>query len=206
MVQSYDTIALFFSTLAFSQMLFCCVLLVPYWRSNGSIRLFTLLMLCGCGYLLGFLFAPLTQYSLTWWLSHIGGNALPGVFWLVSLSLFGDHSALKRWQYIAASMTLVVPLFIAVIESTGQFILADYPSFYGLVKSGGLLFELVLIVHALIIAAHYWRDDLVKERRFIRGSVISISALYIFLVIVLEQLFDIQWSGLALLKSLCCYC
>ncbi|QOL26831.1 AraC family transcriptional regulator [Thalassotalea sp. LPB0316] len=175
---------------------------MPFWRTNHSIRLFIILMLSGSGYLLGTIFTPVEKYSTVFWISHIGGNALPGVFWLVSLSVFGDHNQLKRWQYIAASMTLVVPLFIALIESTKLVVVADYPAIYGLTRYGGLLFELVLVCHALITAAHYWRDDLVKERRYLRGSVIGLSAFYIFVVIVVEQLFDTQWHGVFLIKSI----
>lgn len=201
MTLTHESIALFFSTLALSQMLLCSLLLLPHWKTNGSIRLFILLMISGAGYLVGSIAFPIEKNSVLWWVSHIGGNALPGVFWLVSLSVFGNHNELKRWQYIAASMTLVVPLSLSLLDVVASFNIVNFPRFYGLTRYGGLLFELVLVCHALITAAHYWRDDLVTQRRFIRGWVIGVSAFYIFVVIVVEQLFEVQWSGVGLIKS-----
>ena len=158
-------------------------------------------MVCGSGYVLGEIINPIADYSVLWWIRLITGNALPGVFWLVSLSVFSDHVVLKRWQYSVASLTLLVPLFIQLAQLLFSFQLAHFETVYGLSKYGGMLLELVLISHALIIAAQQWRDDLVQERRYIRGGVITVSALYIFLVIIIEQIFKLQWTGLYLLQS-----
>ena len=141
-------------------------------------------MVCGSGYVLGEIINPIADYSVLWWIRLITGNALPGVFWLVSLSVFSDHVVLKRWQYSVASLTLLVPLFIQLAQLLFSFQLAHFETVYGLSKYGGMLLELVLISHALIIAAQQWRDDLVQERRYIRGGVITVSALYIFLVFI----------------------
>lgn len=186
----------FFSHIAFAQMLMCALLLFPLRRQNSSIPLYILLMLCGSGYLLSALFSSIETGSLLWWLGRTGGNALPGVFWLVSLSVFGDHIVLKRWQYIVASLTLLVPLCASFVQMIFSITLKDYEGLYGLVTYGALLLELVLISHALIISIKHWRDDLVQERRYIRGSVIALSSLYIILVMVLEQLLKIDWPPL----------
>jgi AraC-like DNA-binding protein len=158
-------------------------------------------MLSGSGYVLGEIVNPIVDYSAMWWLRFIAGNALPGIFWLVSLSVFSDHVILKRWQYSVASLTLLVPLTATLGQLVFSFDLTHYEAFYGLVKYGGMLLELVLISHALIIAAQQWRDDLVQERRYIRGGVISVSAFYIFLVIIIEQVFKLQWEGLHLIQG-----
>ncbi|MCW8866078.1 MAG: helix-turn-helix domain-containing protein [Colwellia sp.] len=177
------------------------LLLLPLWRQNQSIRLYFLLMLSGCCYLLGEIFSPVEPNSLLRWFEFIGGNALPGLFWLVSLSVFGDHVVLKRGQYLLASMTLVIPLSSTLLQLIFDFQLSQFPFAQTMVKYGAMLLELLLISHALIIAAQQWRNDLVQERRYIRGSVICISGLYIFLVIFLGQLLDIQWLGFDLLKA-----
>jgi len=192
----------FFSYLAFTQMFICVLLLFPLWKKNQSIRLYVLLMASGCAYLLSEIFQPIAQYSLLHWLDMIGGNALPGVFWLVSLSVFGDHIVLKRWQFVVASLTLVIPLSATLLQLIFGFELKQFVALDGLVRYGAMALELVLICHALVIAIKHWRDDLVQERRYIRGGVISVSGLYIFLVIFIEQLLSIQWAILGLLQAL----
>lgn len=193
---------LFFFHLALAQMIMCSLILLPLWQKNQSIRLYILLMISGSGYVLGEIFNTLPDESIIQWIAFITGNALPGVFWLVSLSVFSDHVVLKRWQYALASLTLLVPLFAKLVQLVFSFDLSHYETFYGLTKYGGLLLELALISHALIISAQQWRDDLVQERRYIRGGVITVSALYIFLVIIFEQMFKLQWAGLYLLQSI----
>ncbi|MDX2369176.1 MAG: helix-turn-helix domain-containing protein [Colwellia sp.] len=191
----------FFSHFAFVQMFMCALLLFPYRKQNSSIPLFILLMICGCGYLLGALFAPLEPHSTLKWLVRVGGNALPGVFWLVSLSVFGDHHVLKRWQYIVASLTMLVPLTASITQMIFSFSLEDFAAFNGLITYGALSLELVLVSHALVIAAQHWRNDLVQERRYVRGGVITLSALYLILVIICDQLLSIQWAGLDVFTS-----
>ncbi len=191
----------FFSNFAFAQMLLSVILLLPLWQRNPSVRLYILLMLSGCGYILGGILAPSDPYSLVWWVGFLGGNALPGAFWLVSLSVFGDHVVLKRGQYLLASLTLMIPLSAVLCQFIFSFNLSDYSEFNGLIKYGAMLLELVLISHALVTAAKYWRDDLVQERRYIRGGVISVSALYIFMVIFLEQLLGLDWLILNQVKA-----
>ncbi len=192
---------LFFFYFSFAQMIMCFLILLPLWRQNQSIRLYLLLMLSGCGYLLGDIFAPIIAYSFMWWAELIGGNALPGIFWLVGISVFGDHVVLKRWQYILASMTLVIPLSAALLQIIFGLQLHQFVYAQAMVKYGAMLLELLLISHALLIAGQQWRNDLVQERRYIRGGVICVSGLYIFLVIFIDQLLDIQWHGFDLVKA-----
>jgi len=192
---------LFFSYFAFAQMTMCILILLPLWRTNQSIRLYILLLLSGCGYVLGELLSPVVPHSFLWWFELIGGNALPGMFWLVSISVFGDHVVLKRWQYALASLTLVIPLSSALLQLAFDFQLNQFAAAQAIVKYGAMMLELLLISHALFIAAQQWRNDLVQERRYIRGGVICVSGLYIFLVIFLDQLLNIQWLGFDLIKA-----
>ena len=186
----------FLSYFALAQMFTCILLLSPLWKKNQSIGLYILLMLSGSGYLLGEIFLSISPYSFVWWLELIGGNALPGMFWLVSLSVFGDHVVLKRWQYFIASLTLIIPFTTKLVQLSLGLDLSLYSNIAQVLKYGAMTLELFLICHALLIASKHWRDDLVQERRYIRGGVISVSALYIFLVIILKQLFEINWLGL----------
>ena len=196
-----QSIQLLFSNFVFAQMLMSVIFLLPSWHKNQSIRLYILLMISSCGYVLGDIYAPVEVNSVLRWGELIGGNALPGVFWLVSLSVFGDHVILKRWQYALASLTLFIPLLSVLTQILWAYKLSDYPMFYGFIKYSAMTLELALICHALFIAAQQWRDDLVQERRYIRGGLITFSAIYLFLVIFIDQLFNLQWLGFELIKS-----
>ena len=190
----------FFAHLDFALMLMCGVLLLPGVKKNRTILLFLVLMLCGCGYLLTPLFGPLDKLSFIWWLNSIAQNALPGVFWLVSLNVFADRHELKPWHYFIASMTLVIPTLAIILQLIFSFQLSHYPAFFGLVTYGALALELALISHALVEAIRHSDADLVQERRYIRVSVIGIVAIYIVIVIVIEQLFNWQWLWLDTVK------
>ncbi|GHE86623.1 AraC family transcriptional regulator [Thalassotalea profundi] len=187
---------------AIAQMLFCILVLLPQQQKNPSIRLYILLMLCGVSYCLGEIHPEKITHSFFWWFSHIGGNVLPGVFWLVSLSVFGDHTKLKRWQYALASMTLLIPLTYQAIQYIMSFNADTSRMLELLFGQSALLLELALIVHAFVVASKYWRDDLVQERRYIRGAVISLSAVYLILKIVADQLLNIDWQGIDIINSL----
>ncbi len=192
----------FFSYFAFAQMTMSMLILLPLWRQNHSIRLYLLLMLSGCGHLLGEILSPTTTHSFLWWFELIGGNTLPGIFWLVSLSVFGDHIVLKRWQYTLASMTVLIPLSAALLQLIFDFQLSQFFFAQTVVRYGGTSLELLLISHALLIATQQWRNDLVQERRYIRGGVICVSGLYTFLVIFLDDILNIQWVGFDLIKAI----
>lgn len=199
-------LSMFFSHFAFAQMCLCILILLKHCRDNQAIKLFILLMLSGCGYLLGDLAGGYLQPKQTshWlsWLGFFAGNALPGVFWLVSLSVFGDKNNLKPWQYYLASSTLVLPLAVKLFEFIFQFSLSQQGLVSILYHYGQLALELSLISHALYVAVQNWRDDLIQERRYIRGGVITTSAIYIMLVIVFEQLLTIEWSWVSTAKAL----
>jgi AraC-like DNA-binding protein len=186
-------ITAFFATFSFSQAIFCALLLLPLQQKNPSIRLFVGLMICVSCYLLRDIFPVLVPYSFFWWLEKIGGNALPGVFWLVSLSVFADHVILKRWQYVLASLTLIIPLSM-ILGSLIFGVNINQFSMLGLItKYGAMGLQLALVFHALIIAIQHWRDDLVQQRRYIRGGILSLSSVYIFMVIFANEFLDIQW-------------
>jgi AraC-like DNA-binding protein len=195
------------SSFAFLQMLMCSMLLIPYFfkkttgeNSNESIFLFIILMTCGALYLLPSVFVTAQYNQFIWWLSHIGGNALPGAFWLVSFTIFSEHAVLKTRHYFIASLTLIIPLASLLMQWLFSYDLTQTMTLFYVVKYGAMALELYLIGYALIIAVKYWRDDLVEQRRYIRGAVISLSAFYIIVVIVIEQLFRLQWESIAIVK------
>lgn len=191
----------FLSHFAFAQIVLCVLLLLKHSRDNLSVRLFILLMFAGGGYILGQLYSY-SHSPVFFYIGFVAGNALPGVFWLTALSVFADKTRIKPWQYALALSTLALPLASKLIQVTFSFDLSDHLTVAVIYFYVQLLLELSLIVYAFYLAIIHWRDDLVQERRYIRGGVISVSAVYIVLVIVAEQVLLIHSSGLDIFKTL----
>jgi len=186
------TLSTFFAQLAFAQMLMCALLLAPAWKTSCPARLFSLLMVCGCGYLLDALFGPLERPAVLWWFHFIASNALPGVFWLVALSVFTDRNEPRPWQFMVASLTLLLPLLRVLLDWAPSVDLAALTALHGLLTYGAMALELVLIIHAILVATTHWQSDLVQKRRYMRGTMIGVIAVYLFVVIVVEQVFDLE--------------
>ncbi|MCV2884086.1 helix-turn-helix domain-containing protein [Aestuariibacter sp. AA17] len=199
--------AALFLHLALSQLVFCFLALIPLWRDNPTSRLFSLLILCGIGYHLSSVFGPFTSMSFIWWVDYLAGNLLPGVFWLTSLSIFADQQKIKPWQYALATLPLAIPTVSTLLQVIFQFDIRQFPAFYGLVTYGAMTIELAIIGHAWFAAMRHFKSDLVEERRVIRGIIIALTGMYLLLVIVLEQLFQVtalwlstvEYAALALL-------
>lgn len=190
----------FFSHFAFAQFVLCALLLFRQGAANFSVRLFALLMLLGGGYILGQLYLGTANGVFTA-VGFIAGNALPGVFWLTALSVFTDKAAIKNWQYGVAASTLLLPSMVLAIETTLAIELRQFPIAHMTIFVSQLVLELSLICYALYLALINWRDDLIQERRYIRGGVISVSGTYIVLVIVFEQVLNISGGGIDIIKS-----
>ena len=187
---------------AFAQLLICGLLLLPYRNKGSSIVLFVLLMLSSAGYLLSSAYANANDFIILSVIGFIGGNALPGIFWLVSLKIFGDHHELNPKFYYIASITLILPTTINLLLYCLPLSLELSQSIKTHSNYLGLAIELAMISHALYISASNWRHDLVRERRYIRGGVITLSAIYILVVIVAEQILLIESSLLDVIKAL----
>ncbi|MCC2616551.1 AraC family transcriptional regulator [Aestuariibacter halophilus] len=190
----------FFSHFAFAQLVTGMLLLFPRAATNRAIGLFIALLGCGAAYVLTDVAGIQTHMSVLWWVAYIGGNALPGVFWLVSLCVFADRQVIKPWQWAVASLTLLIPLSSTLLQLAFNADLRQFPSLYGLVVYGAMALELVLICHALLVALRHWQDDLVQERRYMRAGVIGLVASYLFMIIVVEQVLGIEWHGLTTAK------
>jgi len=193
----------FLSIFSLTQMLMAILVIAPHWKKAQSLRLFVILMVCAALHVCGSFSVGSTVSSSTFQLIiQAGSNALPGVFWLVSLSIFGEHMTIKRWHGGVASMTLLIPLSAVIIETIFNINISEYDAIANFIKYGAMALELTLVGHALIIVGKYWDSDLIQRRRYMRGGVIGAAALYIFLIIVIKQLLQVSWSGLALLEVL----
>ncbi|MBE8168631.1 MAG: helix-turn-helix transcriptional regulator [Shewanella sp.] len=187
---------------AFAQMCFCILLLIKSCRRNQSALMFILLMLCGCGYVLGQLYSlPVTKdiFLVT---DFIAGNALIGVFWLVSFSVFGEDNKLRLGHYIIGSSTLLFPVMVNGTSAALNLQIGHGISLPNPFNYLQMILELSLLAHALCIAVTHWRNDLVQERRYIRGAVISLAAIYIGSIIIFEQIFQFNWHGFDAVKGI----
>ncbi len=190
----------FFIYFTFSQMITAVIFLCPFWNKNQSVRFFILFMLCCVGFLSNLVFPSLVGSELFDGVRFVLMNSLPGLFWLVGLSVFGERYSMTRWHYFIASLTLLIPLTSISLQFIFSFDLTNFEAFDGVVTYGALILELSLVSHALIIGIKHWRDDLVPERRCIRGGVIGSAAIYIFITIIIEQLLLFDWVWLEWLK------
>ncbi|WP_448211330.1 helix-turn-helix domain-containing protein [Colwellia sp. MEBiC06753] len=157
-------------------------------------------MLSCAGYIIGGLYPY--DSVLAFYIGFIAGNALPGIFWLTAQSVFADKTHIKGWQCWLAASTLLLPILMKAAQLLFGFELRSHVNAALVYFYLQLFLELGLIFHALYVSINSWRNDLVQERRYIRGGVISVSAIYIFLVIVFEQLLNVEWAGLEVIKSM----
>ncbi|TRX55720.1 helix-turn-helix domain-containing protein [Thalassomonas sp. M1454] len=189
-----DQISHFFAQFAFAQMVIAILLLLPLLANSQQVRLYCSLVVCASLYLLPNIFGSFTLDNLFAWLIFIAGNLLPGVFYLVCVSLFREQVKLKSWQFSLATTPAII-LLVAQMVQINLNLESDsailYPS-----KVFVLILDLGLACYALFVAIKSWRNDLVADRRIVRGGVISIAATYIILVILLGQVVQVNWSWL----------
>jgi AraC-like DNA-binding protein len=107
-----------------------------------------------------------------WALSVMGA----GLFWAFVLELFEDRSMLTLGEFAPTLLLLLLGLIAALTPPSIA------PAFWLLhnVASGGL------IVHAQFVVWNGWRGDLVERRRRLRGPILAISAVYAFVVIIVQ--------------------
>jgi AraC-like DNA-binding protein len=109
-------------------------------------------------------------------------TAVPGAFWLFNASLFNDHFRLKPWKIGLVGVTVMLPAIANLIDESNS-------SFLGLILIElPQLLEFVLLSLALFAIARYWRIDLVQSRRQLRLWLSGFNGIYIFTIVLFEQL------------------
>ncbi|MFT6310082.1 MAG: AraC-like DNA-binding protein [Porticoccus sp.] len=109
-------------------------------------------------------------------------TAVPGAFWLFNASLFDDHFRLKPWKIGLVGVTVMLPAIATFIDESNS-------SFLGLILIElPQLLEFVLLSLALFAIARYWRIDLVQSRRQLRLWLGGFNGIYIFTIVLFEQL------------------
>ncbi|RYV02653.1 hypothetical protein SOPP22_09010 [Shewanella sp. OPT22] len=186
---------------AFAQMFFCVLILLKRFPRSQPVWCFILLMLCGCGYVIGRLYSAPDAKDIYLVIDFITGNALIGAFWLVSNSVFGESKRIKLSQYMIASSTLLFPVIVNGTSAALNLEMGKGVSLASPFNYIQIFVELSLLLHALTMALANWRDDLVQERRYIRGAVLSLAAIYIGFIIIFEQVLQLSWPVFEPIKA-----
>ncbi|MDE3270780.1 helix-turn-helix domain-containing protein [Pseudoalteromonas sp. G4] len=181
----------FFLTITFSCLLVSIVLLLPQRTRSEQIKLFMILLVCCNSYVLGQL--SFIQNPVVDTINFVGGNLLPGVFWLVCICVFADKSKLTTFDYSIACSTLLVP---SINQLVGLVI--DSALIKQVFGYFGVALELSLIAMGLFYCIKNIDIDLVAQRRSFRTTLIFSVGIYFFLFIILGQGFKLNFAWLTL--------
>jgi AraC-like DNA-binding protein len=172
---------------ALSQVVLSMLLLARSQQWVLQQRLYALLMLAIASYLLDPLIdSPASDFvlgSLT--------VAVPGMFWLFSASLFDDHFRLKPWHLALVATTVLPPLLAKLLH------LAGFTALDWLLLTLPQALEFVLLALTLFAVARFWHVDLIESRRRLRLWFCGLNGLYIFILLLLREVFfsGAPWLG-----------
>lgn len=165
-----------------SQVLLSLTLLVRQTPWGLTERLFAVFMVAVLGYLL----TPVLQDTPLFLLAKTVQTAAPGVFWLLSGSIFDDRFQLHAWQLGLVKFTVFAPLVGYLLPSpSAQLFLVALPQ--------ALEFAMLALMFWTVV--RHWRTDLVESRRRLRLWFVVLNGSYLFLVILSRQILfpEAQW-------------
>lgn len=172
-----------------SQVLLSLALLVRQVPWGLTERLFGVFMVAVLGYLL----TPILQDTPLSLLAKTVQTAAPGVFWLLSSSVFIDRFQLRAWQLGLVKFTVFAPLLGYLSRSTSvQLTFVELPQ----------MLEFVMLALVFWIVIRYWSTDLVESRRRLRLWFVVLNGSYLFLVILSRQILFPEAEWLYLLEYL----
>ena len=187
-------ISQFFAIFTISQLLFALLLLGRNAQQSKQVGLYCLLMTSAILYLLPNVIHGVKDITFLGYIIFFAENLLPGIFYLTSLSVFSDHSRIKPWQYLLAVSAALLLFILRLLNLADVQVSLNGGWLYTVIANCALILDIALVMYALYFATKYWRDDLVNKRRIIRGAVISLTAVYIILVIFVGQIIKVQWG------------
>lgn len=190
-----EKLSLSLTIFSFSQFFIAMLLLGFHWKASEQIRITVILIACSCGYILKQTHTPDMMFSLFWWFTFIGANAILTCFWLLSLSLMGDKQTIKPKHIAIALLPILLPVSGELIHFLWGFDIRSSDSWLWLFKYTAIFIELSFITHAVYIALGHWKTDLVELRRKWRVGLVSLCALYFAFVIFTVQIVkaDYHW-------------
>ncbi|EAQ97253.1 helix-turn-helix domain-containing protein [Congregibacter litoralis] len=157
-----------------SQVLLGLLLLLRQASWGTSEKLFALFMVAIIGYLL----SPVLSNTPFTLLASTVQTAAPGVFWLLSLSIFDDRFRLRAWQLSLVKFTVFMPLLGALLSvNEWRWLFMDLPQFL----------EFVILALTLWVIVRHWRTDLVETRRRLRLWFVGVNGSYLFILILSRE-------------------
>ncbi|MFK8042701.1 helix-turn-helix domain-containing protein [Congregibacter sp.] len=157
-----------------SQVLLGLLLLARQPRWGMSEKLFALFMLA----ILGYLLTPVLRGTPLSLLATTLQTATPGLFWLLSLSIFDDRFRMQAWQLSLVKFTVFMPLLGALFSlDEWRWLFIDLPQ----------LLEFVLLALTLWAIVRHWRTDLVESRRRLRLWFVGVNGSYLFILILSRE-------------------
>ncbi len=189
----------FFLTITFASLLICIILLLPQRKRSEQIKVFLILLLCCGSFILGQI--SFLDYSPVFIANFLGGNLLPGMFWLVCMSVFADKQKLLLTDYLIASTTLAAPTIKLLLTNAFNFHALDFVLAYV-----GVFLELAAILTGLFYCIKNIDLDLVAQRRSFRTTMILAVGVYLFSFIILGELFKVSSPLLTLSLNIIAAC
>lgn len=168
-----------------SQVLLSLMLLSRQPNWGLSEKLFAVFMLS----LLGYLLTPVLQNTSLSLLASTVQTAAPGVFWLLSASIFDDDFRLRAWHLALVKFTVFVPLLSYLFSFPGsRSLFVDLPQ----------ALEFVMLALMLWVVVRHWRTDLVESRRRLRLWFVGCNGSYLFILILSREVLfpGAQWLSL----------
>ncbi|WP_439106858.1 helix-turn-helix domain-containing protein [Congregibacter sp.] len=157
-----------------SQVLLGLLLLARQPRWGMSEKLFGLFMLA----ILGYLLTPVLRDTPLSLLATTVQTAAPGVFWLLTLSIFDDRFRLRAWQLSLVKFTVFMPLLGALFSVTQwRWLFVELPQ----------LLEFVILSLTLWAIVRHWNTDLVESRRRLRLWFVGVNGSYLFILILSRE-------------------
>ncbi|MDX1491099.1 MAG: helix-turn-helix domain-containing protein [Pseudohongiellaceae bacterium] len=160
-----------------------------------SARLCFLLTVCVVCYLLSTMSLAYIEepYRLQFggWtpLLYLGGSAIPGVFMFYCYYLFEDEATPSRVLLVLFIVGLAlaqVPVWLPSFSSLLPQLVGESLSSF-LLRTAPNLIQVVFAALALYWVAKGWSEDLVETRRVWRSVVLSLQAVVIFVVLLMEN-------------------
>ncbi len=158
-----SSLNLFLSHFAFAQFTLAFLILFPRAKQSLQVRLYCILMATVMLYLIPQMFGTLPLHSVAWLVVFVASNILPGVFYLVGLSVFSDRIEIKPWQYSLAFLPLALASMAQILLALNNPPPDSIAMLASVIKVCVMLIELGLMSYALFIALKFWRDDLVAR-------------------------------------------
>ncbi|EED31468.1 putative transcriptional regulatory protein, AraC family [gamma proteobacterium NOR5-3] len=157
-----------------SQVLLSLLLLMRLPHRGLREKLFGLFLLS----LMGYFLLPVLQGTPLSLLATTVQTAAPGVFWLLSASIFDDRFQLRAWQVGLVKFTVFMPLLG---------LLMDFPGSQMLFMQLPQALEFLMLGLMLWVVVRHWRTDLVESRRRLRLWFVGCNGGYLFILILTRE-------------------